>query len=173
MRLLKIAFVAMLGLFGVAGIAASQTEQLPIPSGICTAANQLLAAVDANNVRCTATPSVTSMTVSAGMTVGTTLTAGTSVTVGSGAAITKISVYSSTVNPPSQAAQSCEEKAVTATGVTTSDKVYVNPPAISGSASVVAARVSTADTVALTFCNVAALSNQAAVGTYKIVAVRS
>lgn len=156
MRFLKTFLFALLGVFGLVGLGVTQTTLMPIPSGVCTAANQILAAVDSNNVRCTASPSI-----------------GTSLTIGSGTAITKVAVYSATVATPSIAANTCTETSVSVSGITSGDKLYVNPPAISGSASVVAARHSGSDTVALTFCNMAALSNQPRPGTYTITAIRS
>lgn len=145
-----------LALVLAAGYVAAQTAYLPIPSGVGSSGQVLAVTADGNNVQGTSAPSFA-----------------TSVTVGGGTAITKLAVYSATVSPPSMAANTCVEQAVSVSGLTTSDKLVVNPPRISGSATLVAARVSGADVAAFVYCNVAALSNQPAAGAYTIVALRS
>lgn len=160
-KMVSLAIAALAALVSLVSLPVlAQTQKLPIPSGVCTTAGQLLAATDGNNVQCTSSPSI-----------------GTSLTVGSGTAITKIAVYSPSVSPSSVAATSCAEQAVTVSGVTTGDKIVVNPPFMQaptthGGVSVVAARPET-DAVALTFCNVWNAAETPEGGTYTIVAFRS
>lgn len=131
----------------------AQTQYLPIPSGVCTTAGQILVAVDANNVQCTSSPAIGA----------------------SGTAITQIRVYSQSVTPSQVAAQVCAEQSVSLTGVTTADKVFMTPPAIASSpgASPVAVRVSAADELAVTYCNPASSAATPASGTFAFTAIRS
>lgn len=102
-----------------------------------------------------------------------TLLAPTSVTVGAGTAITKIVVYSQSLDVASVAANTTAEQTFTVTGLTTADKVFVNKPSLSAGLGVVNARVSAADTLAITFVNATAAAIDPAAETYAIVALRS
>lgn len=104
---------------------------------------------------------------------GTTVSASTSLTVGGGTAITKIVVYSQALDVASVAANTTAEQTFTVTGLTTGDKVFVNKPSVNAGLGIVNARVSAADTLALTFVNATAAAIDPASETYTIVAFRS
>lgn len=96
------------------------------------------------------------------------------ITVGAtGTPITQIKVYSQTITPAATAAATVAEQTFTVTGLTTADKVIVNPAAISTSVGVASARVSAANTLAVQFSNPTAGSLTATAGTWQIIAVRS
>ena len=101
------------------------------------------------------------------------LLATTSVAVGGGTAITKIVVYSQSLDVASVAANTTAEQTFTVTGLTTADKVFVNKPSLNAGLGIVNARVSAADTLALTFVNATAAAIDPAAETYAIVALRS
>ena len=103
----------------------------------------------------------------------TTVAATTSATVGSGTAITKIVVYSQTVTPASVAAITVAEQTFTVTGLTTADKVFVNPAATGNSTGLAGVRVSAANTLAVSFVNPTAGALTPGAGTWAIVAIRS
>lgn len=90
-----------------------------------------------------------------------------------------ITVYSQTVTPTVVTANRCEDQAVTVTGLTTSDKIFVNSAPVSTAATqsnvsaFVTARVSGADVAAFRYCNVSAGNSTPAGGTFNIIAVRS
>lgn len=166
MRTLKYFALGLLALIGTLGAVHSQSQYLPIPEGVCASANQILTAVNANNVQCSSSAALS------------TIAASTSLTVGSGTAITKIAVYSQELSSGSVAANSCSERAFTVTGISTSDKVFGNgPELLSGGAAakvrVVGMRHSGANTLAVTFCNVSTQSDIMPSGTFSIVALRS
>jgi len=102
-----------------------------------------------------------------------TLLATTSATVGGGTAITKIVVYSQSLDVASVAANTTAEQTFTVTGLTTADKVFVNKPSLSAGLGIVNARVSAADTLAITFVNATGTAIDPAAETYAIVALRS
>lgn len=95
------------------------------------------------------------------------------ITVGDGTALTKIVVYSQSLDVASVAANTTAEQTFTVTGLTTGDKVFVNKPAATAGLGIVNARVSAADTLALTFVNATAGAIDPAAETYSIVAIRS
>jgi hypothetical protein len=138
--------------------ARAQTQYLPIPSGVAEA-GQFLKATDGNNVQ----GSTSLSTLSLGS-----LTLGTD-----GTAVTQIRVYSASLTPAAVNTIVCAEQTFTVTGLTTADKVIVNPPAIANAVSPVAARVSAANTLALQFCNPTGGSATPAAGAYLIIAIRS
>lgn len=90
-----------------------------------------------------------------------------------GTAITQIRVYSATIDPASVAAATSAEQTFTVTGLTTADKVLVSKPTATAGLGIVNARVSAADTLALTFMNATAGAIDAASESYTIVAFRS
>lgn len=105
-----------------------------------------------------------------------TLAATTSLTVGSATptAITNIRVYSPTCTPTaSSGAIETFLFACTVTGVTTADKIIVNPPAPTSLCPFVSALVTGADTVSLRFSVLTAAVCTPSAGTYLMVAIRS
>lgn len=103
----------------------------------------------------------------------TTAAASTSLTLGGGTAITKMVVYTPTLTPASVNAVTVAEQTFTVTGLTTADKVIVNPPAIANSTGICGVRVSAADTLAIRFNNPTAGPLTPTSGTYTVIAVRS
>ena len=95
------------------------------------------------------------------------------ITMGAGTPVTKIAVYSQTITPASVAAATSAEQTFTVTGLTTADKVIVNPGAIANSVSVCAARVSAANTLAVQFNNPTAGALTPTATTWSIIAIRS
>ncbi len=91
----------------------------------------------------------------------------------SGTAITQVRVYSQALDPASVAALTTAEQTFTVTGLTTDDKVFVNKPTNTAGLGIVNARVSAADTLAITFGNFTAAPIDAASETYTITAIRS
>lgn len=92
-----------------------------------------------------------------------------SLSIGGGTAITKTVVYTPTLTPTSQGANTLAEQTFTVAGLTTADTVYVNAPG----AVAMSARVSAADTLALTFHSPDGGTYTAPAGVYRIVAIRS
>jgi hypothetical protein len=102
------------------------------------------------------------------------LAASDQVTVGSaGTPVTQIKVYSPSLTPASVATIVVAEQTFTVTGLTTADKVIVNPPAISNATGIAGARVSAADTLAIRFVNPTAGALTPTAGIYTVVAIRS
>lgn len=98
----------------------------------------------------------------------------TSVAIGSGGtALTKAVVYTPTLTPASVAAATIAEQTFVVTGLTTADKVIVNPPAIGNATGIVGARVSAADTLAIRFANPTAGALTPSSGVYTLIAFRS
>lgn len=98
----------------------------------------------------------------------------TSLTIGaSGTPVTQMRVYSQTITPAEVAAATVAEQTFTVTGLTTADKVIVNPGAISNAIGVAGARVSAANTLAVRFVNPTAGALTPTAGTWTVVAVRS
>ena len=87
--------------------------------------------------------------------------------------ITQIRVYSQTITPASVGAATVAEQTFTVTGLTTADKVVVNPAAISNATGIAGVRVSAADTLAVRFVNPTAGSLTPTAGTWTILAFRS
>lgn len=97
-----------------------------------------------------------------------------SVTVGaSGTPITGMRVYSQTITPASVATITVAEQTFTVTGLTTADKVVVNPAAIANAVGICGFRVSAADTLAVRFVNPTAGALTPTAGTWTILAFRS
>lgn len=94
-------------------------------------------------------------------------------TPGSGTAITGIKIYTTSLNVASVAANTSAEQTFTVTGLTTSDKVFVIKPSLSAGLVIGNARVSAADTLAITFGNLTAAPIDPAAETYTVVAIRS
>jgi len=120
------------------------------------------------------------LTVMGGITATAAIAAGGIVTgsgglvVGAGATLTLVTVYTPTLTPAACAASiGFQQQTFTVTGLTTADKIFVNGPAPAALAAMVAARVSAADTLALTFANLSAAANVPAAGVYTVLAIRS
>jgi hypothetical protein len=90
-----------------------------------------------------------------------------------GTSLTQIRVYSQSLDVASVAANTSAEQTFTVTGLATTDKVFVNKPSVSAGLVVGNARVSAANTLALTFGNLTAAPIDPAAETYTIVAFRS
>jgi hypothetical protein len=94
-------------------------------------------------------------------------------TPGSGTAITGIKVYSQSIDVASVAANTSAEQTFTVTGLATTDKVFVIKPSLSAGLVIGNARVSAANTLAVTFGNLTASPIDPAAEAYTIVAIRS
>lgn len=90
-----------------------------------------------------------------------------------GTDITKIAVYAPSLTPASVAAATSAEQTFTVNGLTTADKVVVNGPSVTAGTGIVGARVSAANTLAITFMNATAAALTPTAGTYNIIAIRS
>lgn len=87
--------------------------------------------------------------------------------------VTGLVVYTPSLTPASVSANSCDEETFTVTGLTTADKVIVNPPTISNDTGIAGARVSAADTLAIRFVNPTAGALTPTTGVYTTIAIRS
>lgn len=91
----------------------------------------------------------------------------------SGTLLTQVRVYNQSINVASVAANTSAEQTFTVTGLTTADEIVVNKPSLSAGLVIGNARVSAADTLALTFGNLTASPIDPAAETYTIMAFRS
>jgi hypothetical protein len=89
-----------------------------------------------------------------------------------GQAIGGISIYTATINPASVAAATSAEQTFTVTGLEVGDIPVVVKPTASAGLGLVNARVSAANTLALTFMNATASPIDAASESYTILAFR-
>lgn len=96
-----------------------------------------------------------------------------SMTVGGGTPITKMAVYAPALTPTAVSAATVAEQTYSVPGLTTADKVMVNPPALANAVGIAGARVSAADTLAIRWANPTAGSLTPAAGTYQVLAFRS
>ena len=80
--------------------------------------------------------------------------------------------YEATLNPTTVTAGTTSEQTFTVTGLTTRDLVLVNKPSHQSGLALVGARVSAANTLALTFMATAAGNVDPTSESYKILAVR-
>jgi hypothetical protein len=87
--------------------------------------------------------------------------------------ITNIRVYSQTITPSAVGAATVSTQTFTVTGLSTSDKVFVNNAAISNATGIVGVRVSAANTLEIKFVNPTAGSLTPTAGTWTIIAIRS
>lgn len=99
--------------------------------------------------------------------------AGDSLTVGAGTPITKIAVYTPTINPASVGAATSAEQTFSVPGLTVADKVVVIKPTVTAGLGIGNARASATDTLAITFINATAGAIDAASETYTVLAFRS
>ena len=81
--------------------------------------------------------------------------------------------YSASLTPASVAAQSVAEQTFTVSGLRTTDRVSVNPPATPNNIGICGARVSATDTLALRFVNPTAGALTPTAGTYEVTATAS
>lgn len=84
----------------------------------------------------------------------------------------KTETYSVPWNPTNVGANTTSEQTVTVNGLQTSDIVYVNKPSHQSGLGVVNARVSAANTLAVTFMNTTGAGIDPANETYLVVAIR-
>jgi|SRR6267142_6541945 len=87
--------------------------------------------------------------------------------------ITGIVVYTPSLTPASVATITVAEQTFTVTGLTTADKVIVNPPSIATAVGLAGVRVSAADTLAIRFVNPTAGALVPTAGVYIVIAIRS
>ncbi len=93
---------------------------------------------------------------------------------GTGTNITQVRVYAPSLTPvATPAAIGTSSQTFTVTGLTTADKVHVNPPVPTSLCPMVSARASGADTLQLDFTTLTAPACTPAAGTYNVVAIRS
>ena len=90
-----------------------------------------------------------------------------------GTSITQIRVYSQSVTPASVSPATAAEQTFTVTGLTTADKVFMNPAATGNATGVCSCRVTASNTIGITFVNPTAGSLTPGAGTYTFVAIRS
>lgn len=90
-----------------------------------------------------------------------------------GTAISQIKVYSQSVTPASVNAATAAEQTFTVTGLTTADKVLMNPAATGNATGVCSCRVTATNTIGITFVNPTAGALTPGSGTYTFVAFRS
>lgn len=82
-------------------------------------------------------------------------------------------IIETTLNPAAVAANTTAEEAFTVATLTTSDRVFVSKPSLTAGVGIVNARVSAADTIAITFVNATGAPVNPASETYSILVVRS
>jgi hypothetical protein len=92
---------------------------------------------------------------------------------GTATVLRQIATYSVTLAPGSVAATSVSEQAFTVNGLALNDKVFVNSPAPTAGVALASARVSAANTIAISWVNPTAGAHTPPTGTYLIVAIRS
>ena len=148
----------------------NDTERMYITyAGLVVMANATISDLPAGRVVVTTTGGRCAS--DAGLTWASSTLGATKLQVGSGTAITKIVVYTPTLTPASQGANTLVEQTFTVAGLTTADTVTVNGPAAAANTVLVHARVSAADTLALTWITSAAATPSS--GVYRVLAVRS
>ncbi|HEU5187964.1 MAG TPA: collagen-like protein [Candidatus Saccharimonadales bacterium] len=127
------------------------------------------------SVQNSSSSNVLNVDTSANQTQMTNTTISSSVTVGaSGSAISQIRYYTPTLNPANVPAASTSEQTFTVSGLTTDDTVIVNKPSLTSGCGVIGARVSAADTLAISWVNVlGVLGCDPPSEVYKIMALRS
>lgn len=90
-----------------------------------------------------------------------------------GTPVTQIRVYSQSVTPASVSPATAAEQTFTVTGLTTADKVFMNPAATGNATGVCSCRVTASNTIGITFVNPTAGALTPGSGTYTFVAIRS
>lgn len=84
----------------------------------------------------------------------------------------KTQTYSQSLTPTSVAANTTAEQTFTVTGLVTSDIITINKPSLNAGIGIVNARVSAANTLAITYINVSGSPITPTSETYKIISVR-
>lgn len=90
----------------------------------------------------------------------------------SGTQLAEVRVYTATIDPASVAAGTSAEQTFTVAGLAVGDVVVVNKPTATAGVGIVNARVSAANTLALTFMNATAGALDPASESYTIIAFR-
>lgn len=90
-----------------------------------------------------------------------------------GTTVKRIKVFSPNITPASVGAATVAEQTFTVTGLRTTDKVFVDQPAMGNATGLAGARVSAADTLALRFVNPTAGALVPAAGVYTVLAIES
>lgn len=88
------------------------------------------------------------------------------------AAFARVEVYAVALDPVAVAANTIAEQTFTVTGLTTLDHVSINKPSLTAGIGIVNARVSAADTLAVTFINNTGAPVDPPSETYTIVSTR-
>lgn len=105
---------------------------------------------------------------------GTPITVASGVTIGAaGTLLLQTVVYLPTWTPATVAANTTVEQTVTVAGLTAADTVEINPPGSVAGIGIAGARVSAANTLAVTFANLSAGTLAPPAGVYRVKAVRS
>lgn len=113
------------------------------------------------------------MTGDSGLTFVTAILSTPKLALGSGTTLTKAVVYTPSLTPANVGATTTAEETYTVAGLTTGDTVTVNVPGAVAGMGLVGARVSAADTLALTWLNLTAAPKAPPSGTFRVLAVRS
>jgi Pectate lyase superfamily protein len=96
------------------------------------------------------------------------------VKVGSGGTVvTHIAVFAVSLTPGSMAADAVTEEEYTVTGITTSDKVFVNNPALTQNVGIAGVRVSNTNKVTIAWVNPTSSPHTPDAGVYTFIAIRS
>lgn len=152
-RTMRNALIAAVAIAAVAGVLAGRANAetaWPNPEGRCTA-NQLVYGYDANNLTC-----------------------GDQVPAfNSGTAITRFKVLTAAIVNFALAAQTCVVKEYSVSGLTTADKVFLNPTYLAKEAILANAWVSASGTLEITFCNPHTVTVDPEAGTVNVTAIRS
>lgn len=103
------------------------------------------------------------------------LIASSSLVVGSsGSTVSQIRYFTPTINPANVPAASTSEQTFTVTGLATTDTVFVNKPTLTSGCGIIGARVSAADTLAISWVNVLGiLGCDPPSEVYKVMAIRA
>lgn len=121
-----------------------------------------------------ATPILSVDTQNGSTTANSLMATGTGLTVGSsGTPLEQIIVYTPTINPSNVPAASTVEQTYTVTGLATTDIVVVNKPSLTNGCGIISARVSAANTLAISWVNVLGiLGCDPPSEVYKVIAIR-
>lgn len=90
-----------------------------------------------------------------------------------GTTLKRLKVFSPNITPGSVAAATVAEQTFAVAGLRTTDKVFVDPPAIGNATGLAGSRVSAADTLAVRFVNPTAGALTPTAGVYTVLAVES
>lgn len=88
-------------------------------------------------------------------------------------AFPRVNSYAAALTPASVAANTTAEQTFTVTGLSTSDVVIVNKPSLNAGLGIAGARVSAANTLAITFINATGGAIVPTAETYNIIAIRT